>query len=205
MSFNWLDIAKRLEAIAQTGLAYTDNDYDKERYKELRSIGHFIFHHYTNVSFEKIDDLFSREEGYPTPKVDVRGVVFRGDKILMVREKLDGMWSLPGGWADIGYSPREVVAKEVEEESGLKVVPLKLLALMDKKFHNHPPSPIHVYKIFMQCKETGGRLHPGMETSGADFFSQQELPDLSTDRNTIEQLDLMFEMNNGTSVSPYFD
>jgi len=192
MSFNWLDIAKRLEAIAQTGLAFTENDYDRERYEEIREIGYKIFHHYTEAPVEVIHDLFSGENGYPTPKVDVRGVIFRENKILLIREKLDGLWALPGGWADVGYSPGEVAAKEVREEAGLEVVPVKLLAVLDKKCHAHPPSPIHVYKIFILCSESGGTLMPGMETTAADFFSHDDLPPLSTDRNTAEQLDIMF-------------
>jgi ADP-ribose pyrophosphatase YjhB (NUDIX family) len=192
MSFSWLDIAKRLEAIAQAGLAYTENDYDRERYEELRQIGHHIFHHYTEAPAERIHDLFSRENGYPTPKVDVRGVIFRENKILLIREKLDGLWALPGGWADIGYTPAEVAAKEVLEEAGLQVEPERLLAVLDKKCHSHPPSPLHVYKVFILCKETGGHLRPGMETTGADFFYPDDLPPLSTDRNTVEQINMMF-------------
>jgi ADP-ribose pyrophosphatase YjhB (NUDIX family) len=195
MSFNWLDIAKRLEAIAQTGLAFTESDYDRERYEEIREIGHRIFHQYTEAPVDVIHDLFSRENGYPTPKVDVRGVIFRDNKILLIREKLDGLWALPGGWADIGYTPAEVAVKEVREEAGLEVIPVRLLAVLDKKLHAHPPSPLHVYKIFILCMETGGSLSPGMETTGAEFFSHDSLPPLSTDRNTIEQLNTMFSFN----------
>ena len=195
MSFNWLDIAKRLEAIAQTGLAFTENDYDRERYEELREIGHKIFHHYTETPIEVIHDLFSRENGYPTPKVDVRGVIFRDNRLLLIQEKLDGLWALPGGWADVGYTPAEVAVKEVREEAGLEVNPIRLLAVLDKKCHAHPPSPLHVYKIFILCEETGGSLKTGMETTDVDFFSQDNLPPLSTDRNTLEQLDLMFTFN----------
>jgi len=192
MEFNWLDIAKRLEAIAQTGLAFTESDYDRERYEEVREIGHQIFHYNTQTPIEIIHDLFARENGYPTPKVDVRGVIFRDNKILMIREKLDGLWALPGGWADIGYTPSEVAVKEVREEAGLEVTPIRLLAVLDKKCHTHPPSPLHVYKIFILCQEIGGSLKTGMETTDVKFFSQDDLPPLSTDRNTFEQLDLMF-------------
>jgi len=192
--FNWLDIAKRLDAIAQTGLTYTQGEYDKERYEEIRKISHIIFHHYTEAPIDKIYDLFAQEEGYPTPKVDVRGVVFRGEKILLVQEKLDNQWALPGGWADIGLTPNEVVVKEVEEESGLKVSPERLLAVLDKKMHNHPPSPLHVYKMFILCKEAGGKLSAGMETLKADFFNLDHLPALSTERNTAEQLVMVYDL-----------
>jgi ADP-ribose pyrophosphatase YjhB (NUDIX family) len=205
MTFNWLNIAKRLEAIAQAGLTFTSNDYDLERYREIQEIGHRIFHQYSQTPVEVIHDLFSRDHGYPTPKVDIRGVIFRDEKILMVQEKLDGLWALPGGWADIGFTPREVAVKEVREEAGLEVVPERLLAVFDKKCHSHPPSPVHVYKLFILCKETGGRLHAGMETLDAKFFRKDDLPDLSIDRNTAEQLNMMFELKKDPKALPLLD
>ena len=205
MGFNWLDIAKRLEAIAQAGLAFTQSDYDKERYEEIRDIGHAIFHHHTNTPVEIIHDLFSGENGYPTPKVDIRGVVFRDSKILMVREKLDSLWAVPGGWADIGFTPGEVAVKEVKEEAGLDVVPVRLLAVLDKKCHAHPPSPVHVYKMFILCEELGGKLQAGTETTGAEFFELDALPDLSTDRNTFEQIKMMFELNSDPDAMSLMD
>lgn len=203
--FNWLEIAKRLEAIAQTGLTYSQNEFDRERYEEIRVISHTIFHHYTEAPIEKIYDLFAGEKGYPTPKMDVRGVVFRGDLILLVREKLDRCWALPGGWADIGLTPNEVVVKEVQEESGLLVKPDRLLAVLDKKMHNHPPSPLHVYKMFILCKEAGGELTAGMETLEAGFFDIDHLPDLSTERNTIEQIRMIYELYKHPDRLPVID
>jgi ADP-ribose pyrophosphatase YjhB (NUDIX family) len=203
--FSWLEIAKRLEAIAQTGLSYTQNEYDEERYQEIRGISHAIFHHYTEAPIEKIHDLFAREKGYPTPKMDIRGVIFRGDQILLVREKLDRCWALPGGWADIGLTPNEVVVKDVEEESGLVVKPDRLLAVLDKKRHNHPPSPLHVYKMFILCKETGGKLAAGMETLDAGFFAISNLPELSTERNTIEQICMIYELYKHPERIPVID
>jgi ADP-ribose pyrophosphatase YjhB (NUDIX family) len=204
-SFSWLDIAKRLDAIAQTGLTYCQNDYDKERYEEIRQISHIIFHQYSEAPIDKIYDLFTREEGYPTPKVDVRGVIFREDRILLVREKIDKQWALPGGWADIGLTPNEVVVKEVEEESGLKVKPERLLAVLDKKMHNHPPSPLHVYKMFILCKEKGGKLSAGMETLEAGFFELDQLPALSTERNTFEQLLMVYDLYKNPERLPVID
>jgi ADP-ribose pyrophosphatase YjhB (NUDIX family) len=204
-NFSWLDIAKRLEAIAQTGLTYGQTEYDRERYEEIRKISHLIFHHYTEAPIDKIYDMFTREEGYPTPKVDVRGVIFRDDKILLVQEKLDNHWALPGGWADIGLTPNEVVVKEVEEESGLKVKPDRLLAVLDKKMHSHPPSPLHVYKMFILCKENGGKLSAGMETIKAGFFDLQHLPVLSTERNTLEQLLMVYDLYKNPDRLPVID
>ena len=184
----WLDTAKRLEALAQAGLAYCTNEYDRDRYEELRQISLAMFHEYTGTPVEKISGLFSGEIAYPTPKVDVRGVVFRDKRILMVREKLDGLWALPGGWADIGLSPREVVVKEVHEEAGLEVEPVRLLAVLDKKLHHHPPSPFYIYKIFILCREAGGDPRAGSETLDCGFFDLHELPPLSTGRNTEQQI-----------------
>ena len=205
MNFSCLEIAKRLEAIAQAGLTYTENEYDRERFEEIREIAHRVFQEYSGAPIQKIHDLFSREQGYPTPKVDIRGVVFRKDKILMVREKLDGLWSLPGGWADIGFTPSEVVIKEVKEEAGLDVIPLKLVAVMDKKCHNHPPSPIYVYKLFILCQEAGGNMTPGSETTEVGFFMEHDLPELSTERNTKEQMSMMFQYNRDPGLPPLMD
>ena len=205
MAFDWLNIAKRLEAIAQIGLTYSQDDYDTERYHEIRDISHQIFNHYTDTPLEKIQNLFSRENGYPTPKVDVRGVIFQDKKILLVKEKLDGMWALPGGWADIGFTPSEVVVKEVKEEAGLDIAPVKLLAVYDKKCHAHPPSALHVYKMFILCAITGGTLNPGMETLEAAFFSRDKLPELSVERNTPEQIHLFFKNRLNTEAPTLFD
>ena len=137
--------------------------------------------------------------------MDIRGVIFQKNQILLVREKLDGKWALPGGWADIGYTPSEVVVKEVKEEAGIEVVPVKLLAVYDKKCHAHPPSALHVYKMFILCTITGGTLSPGMETSEAEFFNQHELPELSIERNTPEQLHLLFKNRLNPKAPALFD
>ena len=205
MAFDWLNIAKRLEAIAQIGLTYSQDDYNTERYQEIRDISHLIFNHYTDTPLEKIQNLFSMESGYPTPKMDIRGVIFKGEKILLVKEKLDGKWALPGGWADIGYTPSEVVEKEVKEEAGLEIVPVKLLAVYDKKCHGHPPSALHVYKMLIHCAIKGGTLKPGMETLEAKFFRQDELPDLSVERNTPEQIHLLFKNRLNPDAPTLFD
>ena len=144
-------MAKRLQAVAQAGLEYSDNKYDIDRYQQIRQLSLEIMHDFTGMDMEKLVGVFASEKGYQTPKVDVRGVVFREDKILMVRETIDGNWSVPGGWADVGLTPFEVASKEVFEESGLMVDPVRLLAVLDKKCHNHPPDLFHIYKIFILC------------------------------------------------------
>lgn len=193
MNHLFLDYAKKIQSIAQIGLAYTENPYDIERYEQLRQISFEMMETLSNTKVEIIHDLFEHEKGYQTPKVDVRGVVFRGDEILMVQEKADKRWTLPGGWADIGYTPNEIAVKEVWEESGLVVEPVRLLAVLDKKCHNHPPTPWYSYKIFILCAELGGELHASVETLDARFFPLDKLPPLSMDRITEEQIKLMYE------------
>jgi ADP-ribose pyrophosphatase YjhB (NUDIX family) len=146
--YPWLDLARRIQSIAQAGLTFCTNEYDRERYRELLAMSADIMAGHSNLSNSKLKWLLEQEQGYLTPKVDVRGVVFRGDCILLVRETIDGRWSLPGGWADVGLSPREVVEKEVREESGLEVEAVRLLALFDKKCHPHPPDIFYIYKLF---------------------------------------------------------
>jgi ADP-ribose pyrophosphatase YjhB (NUDIX family) len=194
--YPWLEIAKRLQAVAQAGLEYSDNKYDIDRYQQIRQISVEMVRDFTGLPMEKLVDVFASEKGYQTPKVDVRGVVFRGNKILLVRETIDGCWSVPGGWADVGLTPSEVARKEVFEEAGLQVKPVRLLAVLDKMCHSHPPDMYHIYKIFILCEEQGGTLQNGMETSETGFFGLDELPPLSVPRITTEQIRLMFDYKN---------
>jgi len=201
----WLEFAKRVQALAQAGLTYAENDYDRERYEELSDISINILAQLTGEEVPKIKDLFTNEVGYQTPKVDVRAVIFQEGKILMVREKIDNCWSLPGGWADVGYSPAEVAVKETREEAGLEVRPVKLLAVLDKKFHPHPPSPYHTYKIFLLCEVLGGTLQIGSETLDVQYFNRAELPELSVERGTVSQINLMFEFLDNQQKQAVFE
>jgi ADP-ribose pyrophosphatase YjhB (NUDIX family) len=150
--------AQRLQAIAQAGLTFATSAYDLERYEEIRGISVSLLQELTDEPRDKIIRAFASESGYQTPKVDVRAVVFRGEhEVLLVREKNDqNRWTLPGGWADVGYSPFEVAMKEAQEESGLQVRAVRLLALYDKRKHPHPPQPWYVYTAFVRC-EAGTR------------------------------------------------
>lgn len=189
----WLEWAKQLQAIAQAGLTYSKDVYDLERFELIRDMSVEILSEYTNMDHKTIKELFANETGYATPKVDVRAVVFKENKILMVKENSDGGWSLPGGWGDIGFTPSEVAVKEVKEESGFDVKATKLVAVLDKKCHPHPPSPYHIYKIFIQCEIVGGKAKEGIETDAVEFFAENELPPLSIDRNTESQIHLVFK------------
>lgn len=189
-----LAYVKRVQALAQSGLTYCDNPYDIERYEELREISFSMLNLLSDEPIEKIRELFKGEKGYQTPKVDVRAVIMKDNKILLVREKIDNKWSLPGGWCDVGFSPSHMAKKEVSEEAGYDVEVEKLLALLDKECHGHPKDIYHIYKLFFQCKIVGGEGLGGMETSQVDFFSIDNLPELSLTRNTEYQIKLMFEL-----------
>lgn len=205
MEPKWLDWAKQLQSIAQAGLTYSKDVYDLERFELIRNISVDILAHYTDMDRTVIKDLFANETGYATPKVDVRGVVFKDGKILMVRENMDGRWALPGGWADIGLTPSEVAVKEIKEESGFDVKAVKLLAVMDMKCHPHPPSSYHIYKMLIQCEIIGGRAAEGVETSAVKFFAENELPPLSTARNTSSQIEMAFHLSKNPQEAVYLD
>jgi len=205
MEPTWLEWAKQLQSIAQAGLAYSKDVYDLERFEQIRSLSVEIMSHYTDLEQTKIRELFTNETGYATPKVDIRAVVFKNNKILMVKEKTDGKWSLPGGWGDIGLSPGEVAVKEVKEESGFEVKALKLLGVLDKKCHPHPPSAYHVYKLFIHCELLGGKPTSSIETSAIDFFAEDELPPLSIERNTESQIKMAFAYLQDPDKPAYFD
>lgn len=191
----WLRWARELQAIAQIGLTYaTENHFDVERYTRIREIAAEIMAAGGGVKTGAILALWDRERGYATPKVDVRGVVFRDDAILLVREVADGGWTLPGGWADVNESPGESVVREVREESGYETRPVKLLAVYDRSKHGHTPLfPFHVYKLFIRCELTGGGPTTSRETSAVGFFAEHDLPDLSPSRITPAQVRRMFE------------
>jgi ADP-ribose pyrophosphatase YjhB (NUDIX family) len=204
-SHKLLEYIKRVQSIAQAGITYAENEYDLERYEELRKISLNMLREICDEPLEKLIDLFGSETGYQTPKVDIRAVIVNDNKILMVREKVDNFWSLPGGWADVGYSPGEVAVKEVKEEAGLEVVPERILAVLDKKNHPHPPSPFHTYKIFIECSIAGGTIQNGMETNEVAFFSISEIPTLSEERITTSQIKMLFELFHDKNKAPVFD
>ncbi|MFC7392316.1 NUDIX hydrolase [Scopulibacillus cellulosilyticus] len=206
MEEKWLNWSKRMQAIAQAGLTYSKDPYDIERFQELRQISLEIMSEYTNLkNMKKIEELFANETGYQTPKVDIRGVVYKNSKLLFVKEKSDGGWSLPGGWADVGFTPSEIAVKEIHEESGYKTEPKRLLAVLDMSCHPHPPAPYHIYKIFIECSLIGGRAETGLETEKVSFFGRDELPALSVQRNTESQIKMLFDQLEEKKNNVIFD
>jgi len=197
---------KRIQALAEIGLYYTENTFDRERYEELQEIALLMLAQITDVPMEKIVPVIVEKDGYKTPKVDVRAVVFNEkNQVLLIKEKMDGKWAMPGGWSDISYSPSEVAEKECFEEAGAKVKAVKLLAILDKQKQNMPPAFEYVYKIFLLCKKLDDNISIGTETSDVDWFDENNLPELSTPRNTLEQIKMMFQYHRGERTEPFFD
>ena len=195
MEPKWLQWAKELQAIAQIGLAYpSGSHFDQERYERIREIAAEIMSASGGMDKTSLLEMFEREGGYATPKVDVRGVVFREGEILLVKEIADGGWTLPGGWADVNESAKECVVREVREESGYEARPVKLLAVYDRSKHGHVPAfPYHVYKLFILCELVGGEARVSSETSEIGFFAADALPELSLSRVTPAQIRRLFD------------
>lgn len=186
---NW---AKKIAALAQTGLHYTTSHYDGDRYEQLLDIAAQMLADAADADAERVKALLELDEGYITPKVDVRGAVFREGKVLLVREAVDGLWTLPGGWADVGDAPSEAVEREIREESGYEAKAVKLLAVEDRK-RRHPPSAHAVYKLAFLCELVGGESQTSAETTAVGWFSEDGLPALSLGRVTAEQIARWFQ------------
>jgi ADP-ribose pyrophosphatase YjhB (NUDIX family) len=202
----WLLWARELQSMAQTGLTFSKDPYDLDRYRRLREIAFEMLARGSNSPIDPIRSLFEQDLGYPTPKVDVRGAVFRDQRILMVREISDGGWTLPGGWADVNQSARESVEREIREESGFEARALKLAAVYDYQRQGHGRAHPHsIYKMFFLCELTGGAARGSMETSEVGFFALDELPPLSQGRATAAQIGRMFEHSRDADLSTDFD
>jgi ADP-ribose pyrophosphatase YjhB (NUDIX family) len=201
----WLRWAQRLNSIAQAGLTYSQDRFDRERFQQIQDLSVEIINHYTEVDPAKIRDLFANEQGYLTPKIDVRAAIFHEDRILLAKQSTDGLWTLPGGWADIDTSLTEAVKKEAREETGAEVVPTRIIAVLDRRYHNTPPLPYGVYKIFVECKLLGMQFKDNPETSQAGWFTLDSLPPLSTGRNTPEQIEMCFRARRNETHEAIFD
>lgn len=209
MEPKWLVWARRMQALAQTGLAFTRDKYDRERFEALLDLAAEVMAAHGDTPADQIKGLFAAQTGYATPKVDVRGAAFRDGRILMVRESMDqDRWTLPGGWADVNDSPAECVRREVLEESGFQVRVTKLAAVWDRAKHAHtPPYPFHIYKMFFICEVVGGSPAAAtLETNGVAFFGPDEVPaDLSLGRTLPWQVQRMFAHAADPSLPTDFD
>lgn len=185
--------AQRLQAISQTGLYYALNDFDRERFDEVRAIAAEMMAAQWGADPAAFHTMFSRDQGYATPKVDVRGAVFQDDRILLVQEREDGGWTLPGGWADLGQSAAQSVVREIREESGYETRAFKLLAVLERDRYPHPPIPFASFKMIFLCELVGGEAAASNETSAVGFFAQNEIPPLSLTRTLPRQIRMAFE------------
>ena len=203
----WLSFAKRLHALSSTGLAYDCNEYDRERFEEIQTIATEMMSLIGHVNVEKVQDLITEHaKGYATPKIDVRGAVFEDNRLLLVREKSNGLWTLPGGFADIGLSAAENIEKEIKEEAGLKVTARSIYSVRHKAKGDYNPDVRDFYKLFFLCESSSQcGLSPGGEVLDAQYFNRDEIPDLCTERILIEDLHRAWEFNDDQSKPALFD
>jgi ADP-ribose pyrophosphatase YjhB (NUDIX family) len=202
----WLTIARELQAIAQTGLHFSTDRFDRQRFTRVRELAAAIMAQGSVADAGKILDLFEKDSGYATPKVDVRGAAFMDGRVLMVREISDGGWTLPGGWADVNQTPAECVVREIAEESGFEARALKLAAVHDYRRSGHPRRhPFSIYKMFFICEITGGAARVSNETSDVAFFARDALPQLSLGRTTAAQIERMFQHWENSAQPADFD
>ncbi|MBD2258693.1 NUDIX hydrolase [Pseudanabaena sp. FACHB-2040] len=207
MSHQWLKWAQQLQAISQNGLTYQNHPYDVERYEQLQQIAAEIMATYTDLDMAAILDLFQREKWHATPKVDVRGAVFRDGQILLVQQRTDGFWTLPGGWADVGESPSQAVVREILEESGFETKAVKVAAVYDRDHprHGHLPEPYHVYKLIFLCELLSGAPTESYEIQQIGFFREDEIPDLSLYRVVPSQISRLFDYYRDPNLPTDFD
>lgn len=202
---SWMDLAMRVQSIAQAGLAYGKNEYDLERYEELRDIAAQMVAINTDIPVEIVKMHFCNEDGYQTPKVDTRAVIFQDGKILLVHEK-NGTWALPGGWCDVDQSIASNIEKETKEEAGLEVKADQVIAVQDWRKHNKCNLPYGVVKIFVQCNVIGGGFQENIETTESKYFTKEELPEnLAVEKVTKEQIRMCFEAYESKSWKTLLD
>ena len=199
-------ISQRIRAMSQTALAYSSNDYEIERSREMIALSDRIVSIVSETDEDIIHADYHPVKEYVTPKVDIRAVIFNEkDEILLVKEKADGKWALPGGWADVGFTPTEVVVKETKEETGYDVRVVRLLAVLDKRCYNHPASPFYLYKFCFQCEILSGVDELTFDIIDSRFFATNQLPPLSTDRILPEQIALLDKLRRDPASKIYCD
>lgn len=201
----WLKWAIEIQSLAQAGLTYTDNVYDIERYERLREIAAEIIEEKSNISLEKVKDLFCNENGYQTPKIDTRAAIFKDDKILLTHEN-NGTWAMPGGWCDVLESVKSNTKKEVKEETGLDVETIKIISIQDRNKHNKPIYAYGVCKIFVLCNVISGEFIENIETTEIKYFSLDEIPNnLAEEKTNNEQIEMCFKAYKDEKWQTQFD
>ena len=201
----WLEWAREIQALAQTGMNYAADDFNRQRYRRLMTIAAEITAEHTSLTQETVEKAFLSARGYATPKISVRGAVFRGGKILLVRDRDDGGWCLPGGWADVGEPPAAMVEREVLEESGLRVRAVHLVGVYDINREDGQREILHAYDLVFLCDDLGGEPGPSNETSAAGFFGWKEIPPLSKSRTSLRYLEEAFFHRRNPRLPAVFD
>ena len=202
---NWLKWAIEIQALAQNGLTYTKDVYDKERFERLREISAEMLAEKTDIPVDKVKDLFCNEKGYQTPKLDTRAAIFKDGKILLVHEN-NGTWALPGGWVDVLESVGSNTIKEVKEETGLDVRNQKIIAIQDRNQHNTPSYAYGICKVFVLCELLGGEFKENTETTEIKYFSLDEIPkNLANEKTSMEQIEMCFRALNDSNWQTKFD
>ena len=196
--------AEELQSLAQAGLYYAKDAFDRERFQRVREIAAEMMAERTGLSLGKVTELFCADSGYQTPKVDTRAAVFRDGKILLVQER-DGRWALPGGWCEFNLTPAENAVKEAREEAGVEVAVRRLIAVHDRDRHNRPPYPFHIVKLFFLCELLGGAFRENSETLASGFFAREELPPLAAEKCCAEQVLMCFDAAEAQDWSVPFD
>lgn len=196
-------LAMELQAMAQIGLTYTKDIYDKERFERIREISAELLAMKTELPLEKVRDLFCCETGYQTPKLDTRAVIFKEDKILLVKEK--GKWSFPGGWFDYNETVASNTVKEAKEEAGLDVKPVRIIAVQNRNNHNFPKYAYEIVKIFVFCDVIGGSFKENIETTDSGYFLLNDLPELDEDKNVYSQIKMCFDAYQDENWQVVFD
>ena len=205
MTPKWLEWAGRLQSIAQAGLTYSTDKYDLERFEQIKDLSAEILINHSSSEEEKIRMIIEDERGYLTPKIDIRSVVIKDNRILLIREKIDGRWALPGGWADVYNSVSENAARECFEEAGAEVLPGRIIAILTANRHNDPFLLYTTYKIFVECEFVKSEFKENIETYEAAFFALDEIPELSTGRTSMKQINMCFEAHKQKLFETIFD
>ena len=206
MTLDWFDIAKRLKTISQAGRFFAKDEFELKRHEEIEQICAEILSAHAGEETEEVRAMLHKDTGYPTPKVDCRGICFRDDKILLVKEIEDGLWTLPGGWCDQGLTPAQNVEREIWEESGFETKAVRLLAAWDRDNQGHAhPYPFSIYKLFFLCEITGGEAKSSIETSEVKFFAENEIPPLSEGRTLPRQITRFYEQYRDPTLPVDFD
>lgn len=200
----WKKRAIELQSLAQAGLFYGKDKYDKERYERIRDISAEMMSDGTGIPIEKVKNLFCNDTGYQTPKVDTRAAIFRNGKILLVHET-NGTWSMPGGWCEVNLSPVENTIKEAKEEAGRDIEIKSVISVQNRDNHNLPPYAYGVIKIFYLCEEIGGDFAENIETTDAEYFSENELPELALEKCNDEQIKMCFDAYRAEKWTTQFD